>query len=145
MEIAQSGLLSDSVQSLHRLGHWGDMRDNSAEILFWLILQEALVSSFGMGRDVHFFCSSSISSADHSVAHPPRSLKVSYGLAVMACNIPEPCKFLSLDSCQKRFLWSQWTHKEADLASHPSVLKLLRTCQRPSCQTLSNTFLKSMK
>ena len=23
------------------------------------------------------------------------------------CDMPEPCKFLSLDSCQKRFLWTQ--------------------------------------
>ena len=36
----------------------------------------------------------------------------------MACDMPEPCTFLSLDSCQKRFLW---THKEADLAPHPVV------------------------
>ena len=34
----------------------------------------------------------------------------------MACDIPEPCKFPSLDSCQKRFLW---TYKEVDLAPHP--------------------------
>ena len=31
----------------------GDMRDDSAEILFQSFLQEALVSSSGMGRDVH--------------------------------------------------------------------------------------------
>ena len=36
----------------------------------------------------------------------------------MVCDIPKPCKFLSLDSCQKWFLW---THKEVDLASHPVV------------------------
>ena len=36
----------------------------------------------------------------------------------MACGMPEPCKFPSLDSCQKRFLW---THKEVDLAPHPVV------------------------
>ena len=36
----------------------------------------------------------------------------------MACDVPEPCKFLSLDSCQKRFLW---TNKEVDLAPHPVV------------------------
>ena len=42
----------------------GDMRDDSAEILFQSFLQEALVGSSGMGRDVqslklsiqHFFC-----------------------------------------------------------------------------------------
>ena len=36
----------------------------------------------------------------------------------MGCDIPKPCKFLSLDSCQWRFLW---THKEADLALHPVI------------------------
>ena len=41
-----------SVQSLDRLGRWGDTRDDSAEILFRSFLQEALVSSSGMGRDV---------------------------------------------------------------------------------------------
>ena len=52
-----------SIQPLDQLGHLGDMRDNSAEILFQSFLQEALVSSSGMGRDVyslmsiqHFLC-----------------------------------------------------------------------------------------
>ena len=36
----------------------------------------------------------------------------------MACDILEPCKFPSLDSRQKRFLW---THKEVDPAPHPVV------------------------
>ena len=36
----------------------------------------------------------------------------------MACDMPGPCKFPFLDSCQKRFLW---THKEVDLALHPVV------------------------
>ena len=35
----------------------------------------------------------------------------------MAHDVPEPCKFPSLDSYQK-FLW---THKEVDLAPHPAV------------------------
>ena len=34
----------------------------------------------------------------------------------MAWDMPEQCKFLSLNNCQKRFLW---THKEVDLAPHP--------------------------
>ena len=42
-----------SVQFLDRLGRRGDMRDDSAEILFQFFLQEALASSSGMGRDVH--------------------------------------------------------------------------------------------
>ena len=37
--------------------------------------------------------------------------------------MPEPCKPPSLDSCQKRFLW---THKEVDLAAHPVVGLMLK-------------------
>ena len=44
------------------------------------------------------------------------ALKDGFGEAVAACDMPEPCKFLSLDNCQKRFLW---THKEVNLAPHP--------------------------
>ena len=36
----------------------------------------------------------------------------------MACDMPEPCRFPSLDSDQDRF---PWTHKEVDLAPHPVV------------------------
>ena len=36
----------------------------------------------------------------------------------MACDMSEPCKFPSLDSCKKRFLW---THKDVYLALHPLV------------------------
>ena len=43
-------------------------------------------------------------------------LKDGFGEAVVACDTPEPCKFPSLDSCQKRSLW---TLKEVDLARHP--------------------------
>ena len=43
-------------------------------------------------------------------------MKDGFGEIVMACDMPVPHKFLSLDSCQKRFLW---THKGVDLALHP--------------------------
>ena len=46
------------------------------------------------------------------------ALKDGLGEAVVACDMPEPCKFPSLDSCQNRFLW---THKGVDLAPHPVV------------------------
>ena len=42
-----------SLQSHDRLDRRGDMRDGSAEILFQSFLQQALVSSSGMGRVVH--------------------------------------------------------------------------------------------
>ena len=45
-------------------------------------------------------------------------MKNGFGEADVACDTPEPCKFPSLDSCQKRFLW---THKGVDLAPHPVV------------------------
>ena len=66
-----------SVQSLDRLGHGGGgegvMTDDSADILFRSFLQEALVSSSGMGRAVHsLMLSCSISLASHDVAHSPR-------------------------------------------------------------------------
>ena len=65
--------LTCSVQSLDRLGHRGDMRDDSVETLFQSFPQKARVSSSGMGRDVHsLIYPSSISSSDHSIAHPPR-------------------------------------------------------------------------
>ena len=35
----------------------------------------------------------------------------------MACDTPKPCKFPSLDSCQRRF---PWTHEEADSCFTPS-------------------------
>ena len=64
-------------------------------------------------------CPSSISSAYHSINHHPHgALKDGFGESVMASNMPKPCKFPSLDSCSKRFLW---TYKEDDLALCPVV------------------------
>ena len=37
------------------------------------------------------------------------TLKDGYGEVFVACVMPEPCKFPSLDSCHKKF---PWTHKE---------------------------------
>ena len=46
------------------------------------------------------------------------ALKGGFGEAVMACDMPEPCKFLSVASCLERLLW---IHKEGELAPHPVV------------------------
>ena len=43
----------NSVQSLNRLGRRGDIRNDSAEIIFQPFLQKALVSSSDMCWDVH--------------------------------------------------------------------------------------------
>ena len=73
-----------------------------------------------MGRDVHSF----------DVVHPvfpllttasptlQGALKDGFREAVVACDMPEPCKFPSIDSCQRRFLW---IHKEVHLAPHHVV------------------------
>ena len=42
-------------------------------------------------------------------------LKDGFGEAVVECDMPEPCKISSLDSCRKRFLW---TNKDVDLLPH---------------------------
>ena len=51
------------------------------------------------------------------------ALKDGFKEAVVVCDMPEPCKFPSLDICEKRFLW---THKEVDLAPYPVAGPLLR-------------------
>ena len=48
-----TGKQFSSAQSLDRLGRRGDMRDDSAEILFQSFLQKAIASSSGMGKNVH--------------------------------------------------------------------------------------------
>ena len=108
------------------MGLLGNMANDSAEILFQRSLQQALVSSSGMGRDVHSLMLSSISSADHDVAYPPTlqgALKDGFEEAVVACDMPEPCRFPSLHSCQKRFLWS---HMAVELVPHPVVGLVLK-------------------
>ena len=72
------------------------------------------MSSSGLGGDVHSW----MLSIKHflCVVHPPRCSEGGFGEAVIACDMPRPCKFPSLDNCQKRSLW---THKEVDLAPHP--------------------------
>ena len=51
------------------------------------------------------------------------ALKDGFGEAVVACDMSKPCKYPSLDSCQKRFLW---IHKEVDLGPHPVVGLVLK-------------------
>ena len=46
-----------------------------------------------------------------------------FGEDVVACDMSEPYTFPSLDSCQKRFLW---THKEVDPDPYPVVGLILQ-------------------
>ena len=52
------------------------------------------------------------------------TLKDGFREVFVACDMPEPCKFPSLDSsCQRRF---QWIHKEAYLVLHPVIGRVLQ-------------------
>ena len=51
------------------------------------------------------------------------ALKDGFWEAVIVCDMSEPCKFPSLDSCQKRFLW---TNKGVDLDLYPVVRLVLQ-------------------
>ena len=85
-----------------------------------------------MGRDVH----SSVLSIQHFLCRPLSKvpLKDGFGEDVVPCDMPEPCKFLTLDSCQKRFMW---THKEVDLAPHSVVGLVLQVGDAEKfCHTL---------
>ena len=76
-----------SVQSFERLGHWGDIRNDSTQIISQSFLQEALSSSSHMGGDVHSsFCPSGISSADCGVAQPPMCPEGWFWKGYVACD-----------------------------------------------------------
>ena len=95
-----------SVQSFDRLGRRGDMRDDSAEILFQSFLQEALVSSSGMGRDVH----SLMLSIQHFLCRPRHR---------------PPCK-VSLRMVLERLTWRVTCRNNASF-------RLLTVARRGSC------------
>ena len=112
-----------SVQSFDRLGRRGrrggrGIRDDSAEIVFQSFMQRrslwAVLARAGMST---LRCCPSIISSTASPTFQG-ALKDGFGEAVVACDMLEPCKLPSHDSCQKRFLW---THKAVDLAPHPVV------------------------
>ena len=72
-----------------------------------------------MCKDVHFLMLS-IQQLLPTTASPTLqgARKDCFGEAVVACEMPEPRKIPSLDSCRKRFMW---TDKEADFALHTVV------------------------
>ena len=57
----------------------------------------------------------SISSADHSVIQTQGALEEGVREVLVVYDKPIPCKFPSLDSCQKRFMWAP---KAVDAAPH---------------------------
>ena len=96
-----------------------------SEILSQSFLQEVPVSSFCRGKgallsDVVYPAFPLPTTASPTLQGASRD---GFGEVLVACDMPEPCKFPSLDCCQKRFLR---THKEVDLAPHPVVGLMLQ-------------------
>ena len=50
------------------------------------------------------------------------ALNNGFRVAVVVCDMPELCKFPSLDSCQMRFLW---THNKLDILLHTQSVSSL--------------------
>ena len=89
------------------------------------------MSNSGTGRNAH-----SLMTVHPAFPLPTTELptlqgapKDGFGEAIVAWDMPEPCKFPSLDSCQTRFLW---THKEVDLVLHAVVSLVLKEGDRRS-------------
>ena len=110
----------------------GDMRDNSTEIFFQSFSAGGPCEQFRHGQGCPLF----------DVVHPAfplpttasptlqGAMKDGFGEAVVACDMPEPCKCSSLGSCQKRFLWTHLDSKawilSSESASRVLVLQPLR-------------------
>ena len=96
------------------------MRDNLAEIVFQSFFAGDPCEQFWRGLGCPLFDAVHQAFLLPTTALPilQGALMDGFGEAAMACDMPEPCKFLSLDSCQTGFLW---TCKEVDLAPHPVV------------------------
>ena len=97
------------------------MTDDPAEILFQTFLREATVSRFGMkgaGRPLLDVVHPTFPLLTTASPTLQGVLKDDFGEVVVACDMMKQRRFPSLDSCQKRFLW---THKEIGLAPYPVV------------------------
>ena len=100
--------LPSLVQSFDWFGWWGNMRDDSTEILFQSFLKEAIMGSSGMVRDVqslmlfiqHFLCWPVIT----YLSRYPAGWFGWFGRGLWVRDLPGPCEFSSLDSWQRRFL-----------------------------------------
>ena len=116
-------------------GHDRRFSRDSLPVFFFFFSAGCLCEQFWHGHRYPFF------DADHpafplqTTASPTfqNALNDSFHQAVVACDVPEPCKFLSLNNFQKRFLW---TYKEVDLAPHAVIGLVLQVGDMekfPSC------------
>ena len=121
MQLLRSKDSSSSVPSLERLGCREDMREISAQILFQFFLQEALVSSSGMSRDVHSLMLSILHFLCRLQHRSPSKMPWRMVLERLSWRVtcPNHASFPLLDSFQKCFLW---THKEVELLRTQSLV-----------------------
>ena len=82
--------------------------DDSAEILSPVFSAGGPCEQFWHGQGCPLFDVVYVAFRLPTLASPTLhdALKNGLGEAVVACDMLEPCKFPSLDSCRKRFLWT---------------------------------------
>ena len=115
-----SGIQFNLVQ-LSPLTDWfiGDVRDNSAEILFQSFLLEALVSRYGMSRYVHSLMLSIQHFLRQPWHHPPSKMPWRMVLERLSWHVNAQTMPVSVSwQSPASFLW---THKEVDLTPHRVV------------------------
>ena len=102
------------------LGRRADTRDDSAEIVFQTFYAGFPCQQFCHGQGHPLFDVVQPALALPTTTSPTLqcALKDGVGEVIVACDMPEPCKFQSFDSCRKRFLG---TEEEVDPAPHPVV------------------------
>ena len=113
---------SVQFRPFNQLGRRGNTTDDSAEILFQCFLQEAIVSTSGMGMDVH----SLMLSIQHFLCQPRRRpfFKVPWRVVLE--------RLLWRFTCPKRF---QYTHKEDDGNTAGTITNLQLRSWRPNSST----------
>ena len=98
-------------------GHKGQFSRDPLPFFFLICRRPLLAVLAWAEMSTLWFCSSSISSANHGVTHPPGYPKGWFWRG--CCGIWRArTKFPSPDSCQKRF---SWMHKEVNLVPHPVI------------------------
>ena len=117
MELCSRQVQFSSVPWPIGLSGGGHERQFSRDPL-WVFSAEGLCGQFWHGHGCLLFDVVHPAVSLPTVALPTLqgALKDGFGEAVLVCHMPKPCKFPSLDSCQKRFLW---THKGVDPALCP--------------------------
>ena len=80
------------------------MTDDSAEILFWSFSAGSPCEQFWHGQSLFDVVHPAFSLPTMALPTLQGVVKDGFGEAVVACDMPEPCKFPSRDSCRKSFL-----------------------------------------